>query len=225
MAFVVFLVGLAYLQTLPFVQARAAEAPSRIPTYILTICFELVMVGYVWVFGLRRRKIPMRELIGGKWQRWADFWRDVGVAALFWIVVWSVLLVLAFALKFSGEAAGKFLLPQTPTELAFFVPLALTAGFCEELLFRGYLQRQFLALTGNTAASIALQAVVFGAGHMYQGAKGVLVISVYGAMFGILAVMRKSLRPGMMQHAGQDTITGIGSYFLLKHGLLHILKF
>ena len=57
-AFVVFLVGLAYLQTLPFVQARAAEAPSRIPTYILTICFELVMVGYVWVFGLRRRLDP-----------------------------------------------------------------------------------------------------------------------------------------------------------------------
>src|SRR5208282_1013049 len=37
-AFVIFLLGFAVLQTLPAVQARAAVAPSRIPTYIVTIC-------------------------------------------------------------------------------------------------------------------------------------------------------------------------------------------
>ncbi|MGA2510680.1 MAG: type II CAAX endopeptidase family protein [Candidatus Acidiferrales bacterium] len=222
-AFLIILLGFAALQTLPVVQARAAVVPSRIPTYILTICFELLMVGYIWLFGLRRRKVSIREIIGGKWLRFSDFLMDVGIALLFWCVVWVVLLGFTRLLKFNGESAAKLILPQTITELAIFVLLALTAGFCEELIFRGYLQRQFLALTGNTAASVALQAVVFGAAHLYQGAKGVLVISVYGAMFGVLAVMRKSLRPGMIQHAGNDMLSGIAGYLAMKYKIAFML--
>jgi hypothetical protein len=53
---------------------------------------------------------------------------------------------------------------------------------------------------------------------MYQGVKGVITISIYGARFGILAVVRKSLRPGMMQHAGQDIFSGIvGGILARRH--------
>jgi hypothetical protein len=53
---------------------------------------------------------------------------------------------------------------------------------------------------------------------MYQGFKGVITISVYGAMFGVLAAVRKSLRPGMMQHAGQDIFSGIvGGILARRH--------
>jgi uncharacterized protein len=126
-------------------------------------------------------------------------------------------------LRFNGAEAAKFLLPRTRVEAVLWVPLAATAGFCEELVFRGYLQRQFLALTGNTAAAVILQGIVFGAGHLYQGLKGVIVISVYGVLFGILAVMRKSLRPGMIQHGAQDGISGITAYVLAKHLPIHLL--
>jgi membrane protease YdiL (CAAX protease family) len=219
---VVFLIAFAYLQTLPAVQKRAAVAPSRIPTYLATMGFELLLLGYVWL-GVRRRKVTLTELIGGKWLRFADILMDVAIALLFWIAVWVMLLGLTTAIRFRGESAAKLLLPETLKEVALFVPLAVIAGFSEELIFRGYLQRQFLALTGNTVAAIVLQGVVFGAGHLYQGAKGVLVISVYGAMFGILAVMRKSLRPGMIQHGGQDTLSGIAGYFLIKHKVVFLL--
>jgi hypothetical protein len=47
-----------------------------------------------------------------------------------------------------------------------------------------------------------------------------VTITVYGALFGALAVMRKSLRPGMMQHAAQDTLTGIVVSLLSKHGYM-----
>jgi uncharacterized protein len=199
--FVIVLIGFSSLQSLPRFAAMAATEPSRIPTYLLTVAFELLMLGYIWL-GLRRYKVPMRELIGGKWNRFSDFLLDVGVALIFWIAV---------------VATAKFLLPQTWTEVAVWIPVAVTAGFCEEFIFRGYLQRQCLALTGNVVAAIALQAIVFGIGHLYQGVKGVVVISIYGAMFGILAVMRKSLRPGMIQHAGQDTISGIAGFLLMKY--------
>jgi len=113
--------------------------------------------------------------------------------------------------------ATKMLLPRTYSEMAAWVALSVTAGFCEELIFRGYLQRQFLALTGKAQAAVVLQALVFGAAHLYQGWKGAVTITVYGALFGALAVWRKSLRPGMIQHASQDTFTGILGGIALRH--------
>ena len=47
--------------------------------------------------------------------------------------------------------------------------------------------------------------------------EGMLTITMYGALFGILAVMRKSLRPGMIQHAMQDASAGIAMSLLAKY--------
>ncbi|MBZ5510084.1 MAG: CPBP family intramembrane metalloprotease [Acidobacteriia bacterium] len=93
--------------------------------------------------------------------------------------------------------------------------LSATAGFCEEIMFRGYLQKQFLAATRSTAAAIVLQAVIFGIAHAYQGGRRIILIAVYGALFGMLAAWRKSLRPGMIQHTLQDSVSGI-AFRLLK---------
>ncbi len=93
--------------------------------------------------------------------------------------------------------------------------LALTAGIGEEILFRGYLQRQFAALTRSTATGLVLQGVAFGAAHGYQGKKYMCVIAVYGCLFGLLAYWRRSLRPGMMAHFLQDAVGGlVGRHFL-----------
>jgi uncharacterized protein len=195
---------------------------NRMVLYASSIVFEFAMVGYVWLFGLRLRGKRMRDLIGGKWEHPKDFFRDVGVALVFWGVVLMVLLVTGIILRPNPTAlkALKLLVPQTGIEMIGWIALAATAGFCEEFLFRGYLQRQFLALTGKQGVAVALQAVVFGAAHSYQGWKGAITITVYGALFGALAVTRKSLRPGMMRHAAQDTFSGILFSVLSKHGYI-----
>jgi membrane protease YdiL (CAAX protease family) len=97
-----------------------------------------------------------------------------------------------------------------------FLILSVTAGFCEDFIFRGYLQRQFLTVTGSAWIAISVQALVFGVAHLYQGWRGVVAITVYGALFGILAQWRNSLRPGMMQHAAQDSLLGIAG-MLIRH--------
>ena len=83
--------------------------------------------------------------------------------------------------------------------------------------------------TGTAAAAVALQAVVFGIGHFYQGIRGVVVITIYGALFGILAILRKSLRPGILQHAGQDVVSGLlGSFaerLLKQYHYAQLLRF
>jgi uncharacterized protein len=218
-------VGLAALSAWQQLASRGGPFPSRTAEYSFTLAYEFLLLGYVWFFGLRRYHVTLAELIGGKWKRWADFWRDVGIALLFWLVVAAVIVVLSLSLHFSGVEAAKSMYPKTPLEVCLFLVLACSAGFCEEIVFRGYLQRQFAAWTGSIEVGIALQAIVFGSGHMYQGVKGVVVTAIYGALFGILAKMRKSLRPGIMQHCGQDTISGIVVYFATKYKYLQIIKF
>jgi membrane protease YdiL (CAAX protease family) len=206
-------------------QARQQLGPapvqlnSRLPLYVATILFELTLFLYVWLLGLRRTRTPLRALIGGRWSSAKDVVNDVGVAMVFWFVVAAVLLVLGKVLgeNTTGLRSMKPLLPQGPLEMAVWAILCVTAGFCEELIFRGYFQRQFLAITGRIDIAIILQAIVFGMGHMYEGWKGVITIMVYGALFGILAVIRKSLRPGMIQHAGQDLFSGLLGSVLAKH--------
>jgi len=45
--------------------------------------------------------------------------------------------------------------------------------------------------------------------HVYQGYRVGTLVGLYGTMFGILAHWRGSVRPGMMAHAWQDSVSGI----------------
>jgi membrane protease YdiL (CAAX protease family) len=87
--------------------------------------------------------------------------------------------------------------------------LSLTAGICEETLFRGYLQRQLMALTKNATLGVLLSAVMFGTAHAYQGFAKAVNIGVLGAMYGIFAHWRRSVRPGMIAHTLQDVLGGL----------------
>lgn len=87
--------------------------------------------------------------------------------------------------------------------------LSLTAGICEEAIYRGYFQRQFIAMTRNVAAGIALSAALFGAAHLYQGISHTLQIALLGVMRGIVAYWCRSVRPGMIAHALQDVLGGL----------------
>ena len=219
----IFIIGISALQR-PQVLTQETIQISRIWTYLLTLAYELLLLGYVWFLGLMMHGVALREIIGGKWQHGAgDFLIDVAIALLFWIAVVALLAFAHFVLHFSGMDAAKAMYPKTLPELGVFVVLAVCAGFCEEIIFRGYLQRQFTAWTGAVSAGVVLQALVFGAGHIYQGWKGVVVISVYGALFGVLAALRKSLRPGIMQHCAQDGFSGIAVWAAQKYHLLPMI--
>jgi membrane protease YdiL (CAAX protease family) len=208
-----------------FVQARSStnlenlHVAHRAGLYLFMIFFELILLSYVLFLGLRRSGTKLADVVGGKWTRAADVGRDIAVAFLFWLVV-AVFLVTAGHLMGQNLQAKKalvILMPRGPLEMILWVVLSITAAFCEEFVFRGYLQKQFFALTGSNVAAIAAQAIVFGAAHGYQGLKGMITITIYGALFGILAVMQKSLRPGMIQHAMQDASAGVLLSLLAKY--------
>ena len=211
-------------RTLPKV-ASGATGKQRIFEYAFTIGFEIVLLLFAW-FGIRLRGVKMRELIGGRWESIEDFLIDIGIAIGFWVVALLVLGGLGYLLGLAkasqaGEAKklADMLAPDSPLALATFVLLSTVAGFVEEIVFRGYFQKQFTALTGSVYLGLIIQAILFGAGHGYEGARRMCLIAVFGAMFGLLALWRKSLRPGMMAHAAHDSFAGIALY-LVKRGVI-----
>ncbi len=93
--------------------------------------------------------------------------------------------------------------------MALWVALSVSAGICEEALYRGYLQRQFMALTKNAPAGILLSGAAFGCAHSYQGLRWAVVIGLEGALLGAMAHWRKSVRPGMIAHAFKDSVAPV----------------
>jgi len=96
----------------------------------------------------------------------------------------------------------RVLLPVTRDEQRTFVGVALTAGICEEIVFRGFgiLYLRWLWPAIPDAALVAIIAVVFGLGHYYQGVRGVLLIAIVGALFTGLTLQAGTLVPAMIVH-------------------------
>jgi hypothetical protein len=106
------------------------------------------------------------------------------------------------------------LAPKGALGFSLWLVLSVSAGICEEFVFRGYLQRQFSALARNAAAGIVLSAIVFSVGHLYEGVVKAGVIGVFGILLGTLAYARRSLAPGMLAHAWHDIFAGLLLYVL-----------
>jgi uncharacterized protein len=194
--------------------AGLRQPKNHIAAYLSTIAMEWVVLGFIW-FGLRLRSQRLRVLLGENWRARREIARDLAIAVGFVIAANIILSALAHLLKATQNAAIRNLLPHGRTEIALYFLLTATAGICEEIIFRGYLQRQFSAGFKSTTLAVLLQGIIFGASHGYQGPKFMLIIVVYGVLFGLLAQWRLSLRPGMISHFLQDFGAGLlGAHYL-----------
>lgn len=204
--------------------SKAITETARIVQYGLTIVFEIFLLFLTWI-GLRLKKTKIRELIGGRWDTPEAFLLDVAIAAAFWVVAAGILYGLSVALGLAKPSQieetkklAAVLAPHSWGGLGLFIALSTVAGFVEEIIFRGYLQRQLGVLSGNIYVGIVASAAVFGGGHGYEGTRRMILIFVYGMMFGFLALWRKSLRPGMMAHAWHDAFSGVLLFIVARKG-------
>lgn len=86
-----------------------------------------------------------------------------------------------------------------------------SAAFAEELIFRGFMLNRFeVAVRGLPGAmywAVALQAMVFGLAHAYQGVLGILYSGTIGALFGLVYVTRnRNLWAPILAHGLVDSI-------------------
>lgn len=210
----------------------AHGALDRLHTYGSSAAMEVLMLAWV-LLGLWLKKTSLRTLLGSFRFNLRAVAADLGFAALFWIGALMVLGALnaawsgataAFAQQ-SGSAQQSLpldpsrlqvlrelaeLAPANGKEFAAWTLLCLMVGFIEETVFRGYLQRQFIGWArGRAWLGVLASALVFGGAHAYQGARSMVLLGVFGALFGVLALYRRSLRVGMFAHAWQDWIAGL----------------
>lgn len=99
------------------------------------------------------------------------------------------------------------LVPRGPYEMNVFSVLAVTAGICEEIVYRGVLMAVAISVVGPWPAMVATS-VIFGLAHVYQGVGGVLKTTVVGLVMAFLTLMSGSLLPAIVLHAVIDLTSG-----------------
>jgi len=104
--------------------------------------------------------------------------------------------------------ARHALLPSSAAARALWVVVALSTAFSEELIYRGYLQRQLGAMTGRAGFGVLLQAFLFGIAHGQQGPSATLRATVYGVALGCVARRRGGLAAVFVCHLAIDLYAG-----------------
>jgi uncharacterized protein len=227
---------------------QGVSAVNRLRTYGVTAGLELVLMGWV-AFGLKLRGIPLRSLVGKVSSDFRSIAVDAGIAILFWMGSLMALATLAL-MWMSIEAAithrpipiptgqsGKTslpsstedqaaravvqLAPENGKEIACWLLLCMLVGVAEELVFRGYLQQQFTAWArGAAAGGVVFSAALFGSAHGYEGVRAMFLLTVFGALFSLLALFRRNLRAGIFAHSWHDAFAGLTVALLHSHHVL-----
>jgi membrane protease YdiL (CAAX protease family) len=102
--------------------------------------------------------------------------------------------------------------------LAWVVPLSVFVGVYEEVVFRGFLLGRLRVLSGSRALAVLISAVLFAAGHGYQGTLGLVQTFAVGLVLGALAIARGSIWPTIVAHVSIDTF-GLFALHVLRPAL------
>jgi membrane protease YdiL (CAAX protease family) len=175
---------------------------ARVAVYGPMLVVQWSLLGYVAVVGRAGNALP--SLLGRGWSGVRRACGDVALALACALTIEAISLAWARVFGASGIAAVSALAPHDAQQRLAWVVVALSVGFCEEVVYRGYLQTQLTVFTGRPALGIALQAALFGVAHADQGLAAVPRVALAGLAFGVLARARRSLWPGIVAHASID---------------------
>jgi membrane protease YdiL (CAAX protease family) len=127
-----------------------------------------------------------------------------------------VVIVLSQGFRVIGNAARRkevakavrtmrFMLAVSARERRYWIALSLSAGICEELLYRGFMMHY---LSGLLAGGVALgvlgawlvSSMLFGLAHVYQGVAGVIRSTIAGVLLGLVAILTGQLTLPILLH-------------------------
>lgn len=200
-------------------QADPARARMRLWREAIGIGWAVVAVGAVlWVWNDRS---------------WASFGFSVPHGWRLWTPI-ALFLLLAAYYAYAGAILARCpeqranvrkqftpgiaaVLPHTRPEMYWFGGVSLTAGFCEEFLFRGYLIWALSPWLGWWGAA-ALSLLIFASGHAYQGWNGALRTGIVGAIFTLVVAIFGSLWPAIALHVLIDLSNGMFAWLTLREG-------
>lgn len=99
-------------------------------------------------------------------------------------------------------------LPRTKNDFKWFIIVSISAGICEELLFRGFLM-WYINEFSSIYLAIILSSILFGLAHSYQGWKGVVQSGLTGLVLAVIYLFTDSLWIPIALHIIGDTYSGM----------------
>lgn len=183
-------------------------------TYISSIMTQWMLLGSC-VAGVYGRREFFARTLRQNARRWpVEALRGVGLyLGMIFLFALSGVLVKHTA-RHPGFDSSRVhaLAPSNGWELLLWTGVCISAGFCEEHVFRGYLLRQAIAwgerLGISRVAAMLLGAAatsaLFGSLHLYEGLGGAMLISVMGFAFCLVSQRLGNLRVVILAHVLQD---------------------
>jgi membrane protease YdiL (CAAX protease family) len=186
---------------------RPPPSASRIASvYLPVLAVQAGLAFYVCRIG--RGASALASLLGRGWTSLGRACGDLALASAVWLFIESSETLFA-RLWPSRNASLLATLPRTGQDHVVWLVVAASAGFCEEVVYRGYLQKQLTAFTGRAGVAILVQALLFGIAHGEQGPSVSLRFALYAIGLGALARWRRSLLPGILGHIAVDLASGL----------------
>jgi membrane protease YdiL (CAAX protease family) len=102
------------------------------------------------------------------------------------------------------------LFPQDDVERLAFFALVATVALCEELIYRGFVQRVFQdSSRGSAIVAVVGSAMLFALAHLYQGRRGLVSTLAVGVIFSTIRAWTGSLLPCVVAHFVADITVGL----------------
>jgi uncharacterized protein len=102
------------------------------------------------------------------------------------------------------------LFPQDDVERLAYFALVATVALCEELIYRGFVQRVFQDWSrGSVILAVVGSAVFFALAHLYQGRRGLVSTLTIGILFSTVRAWTGSLLPCVVAHFVADITVGM----------------
>ena len=132
-------------------------------------------------------------------------WRDIGCMALIGVATVVVTGITA-ALTIRGPHAALDPRQLAAIPLGLRIALTLTAGICEETLYRGFATERLIEILPKRWMAGLIVVIAFGLAHMlrYGFGPSLLVPTVTGAMITLLYLWRRNLPVCILLHVLLD---------------------
>ncbi|MEM3584698.1 MAG: type II CAAX endopeptidase family protein [Nitrososphaerales archaeon] len=184
--------------------------------FILWSVYHIFLVSLVYRF-LKIEKESLKEIIGSmKAKAWLSIATIVGLLGLS-ILIFQVVEPIVTNLLYGPRMWEQFLTEYRRLPLAFalygILITSLTAGVCEEIVWRGYLQTRLERIfNGRILIAITIQAILFGLWHSIS--LHTIFTAIFGFIFGLVYAKMRRLMPLMISHWLGDTIGFSTMYFI-----------
>jgi len=184
---------------------------ERLTLYASTIAFQWLLAGVVawraWMHGYTLAQLGLSVPIRGRLFIVAIV-GGATIATLQWL---NLRRVAKIPIERRGPivAIAQRIFPHSTIELLSFFALAITAGICEEFLYRGFTMAVLAHLSFPVWAVVLLSSVMFGLAHLYQGRGGLVGTLLIGTVLGIAKIAYDSLVPVIFWHSALDMVAGV----------------